>query len=83
MLMSVAKRNDEDNRTLGELFFFMVDEVADISFNRAMSILLDAMIASIQSVFQATEEQICAFTRDFIGKLPKYMRESLSTAASV
>lgn len=83
MLMSVAKRNDEDNRTLGELFFFMVDEVADISFNRSMSILLDAMIASIQSVFQATEEQICAFTRDFIGKLPKYMRESLSTAASV
>ena len=29
MLMSVAKRNDEDERTLGELFYFMVDEVAD------------------------------------------------------
>ena len=36
MLMSVAKRNDEDIRTLGELFYFMLDEVADITFSQSM-----------------------------------------------
>ena len=83
MLMSVAKRNDEDNRTLGELFFFLVDEVADISFSHSLSILMDAMLASIQAVFQASEEQILAFTKDFIGRLPKYMQESLKPAISM
>lgn len=34
MLMSVAKRKDEDERTLGELSYLMVDEAADITFNR-------------------------------------------------
>ena len=36
MLLSVAKRNDEDMRTLGELFYMMVEEVADMTFNKSM-----------------------------------------------
>ena len=80
MLMSVAKRNDEDERTLGELFYFMVDEVADITFNHSMKILMDAMIESLKAIFQATEEQITRFTDDFIGRLPDYMRKPLLAA---
>lgn len=81
MLMSVAKRNDEDERTLGELFYFMVDEVADITFNQSMKILMEAMIASIKAVFQATEEQITRFTNDFISRLPEYMQKPLLATA--
>lgn len=80
MLMSVAKRDDEDERTLGELFYFMVDEAADITFSQSMKILLDAMLASIRSIFQASEEQIMAFTNDFISRLPEYMQKSLLAA---
>ena len=77
MLMSVAKRDDEDGRTLGELFYFMVDEAADITFSQSMKILLDAMLASIRTVFQASEEQINTFMNDFISRLPEYMQKSL------
>ena len=77
MLMSVAKRDDEDERTLGELFFFMVDEVADITFNQSMKILMDAMIESIKAIFQATVEQIEKFTTNFINRLPDYMQKPL------
>ena len=77
MLMSVAKRDDEDERTLGELFYFMVDEAADITFSQSMKILLDAMLASIRTVFQASEEQINTFMNDFISRLPEYMQKSL------
>ena len=80
MLMSVAKRDDEDERTLGELFYFMVDEATDITFSQSMKILLDAMLASIRSIFQASEEQIMAFTNDFISRLPEYMQKSLLAA---
>lgn len=82
MLMSVAKRNDEDERTLGELFFFMVDEVADITFSQSMKILMDAMLESIRTIFQATEEQITSFTNDFISRLPEYMQKPLLAATA-
>lgn len=82
MLMSVAKRNDEDERTLGELFFYMVDEVADITFNQSVRILMEAMIASVKQIFQATEDQIDRFTADFINRLPDYMQKSLIRSAT-
>ena len=80
MLLSVAKRNDEDQRTLGELFYFLVDEMADITFNQSMVILMEAMVESIRSIFHATDEQIEQFTNDFIGRLPEYMQQSLRPA---
>jgi len=77
MMMSAAKRDDEDERTLGELFYFMVDEVADITLNQSMKILVDAMLASIKTVFRASEKQITEFMNDFISRLPEYMQKSL------
>lgn len=82
MLMSVAKRDDEDERTLGELFYFMVDEMADVTFSQSMKILVDAMLASIKTVFQTSEEQLIAFTNDFISRLPEYMQKSLIAATT-
>ena len=75
--MSVAKRNDEDERTLGELFFYFVDEVADITFNQSFSILMAAMLESIRAIFQATDDQILKFMDDFISRLPEYMQKPL------
>lgn len=83
MLMSVAKRNDEDERTLGELFFYFVDEVADITFNQSLSILVTAMLESISAIFQATEYQIAKFMDDFISRLPEYMQKPLLAAKAV
>ena len=39
MLLATEQRQNEDQRTLGELFFFLVDEMADITFNRSINIL--------------------------------------------
>ena len=83
MLMSVAKRNDEDERTLGELFFYFVDEVADITFNQSLSILVTAMLESISAIFQATEDQIAKFMNDFISRLPEYMQKPLLAEKAV
>lgn len=77
MLMSVAKRDDEDERTLGELFYYMVDELADIAFSHSMQLITEAMLASVQKFFHASDEQIAEFTADFISRLPEYMQELL------
>lgn len=75
--MSVAKRDDEDERTLGELFYCMIDELADITFSHSLQLITDAMLASVKQVFHASEAQIAEFTADFINRLPKYMQKLL------
>ncbi|EGD26999.1 hypothetical protein HMPREF5505_1347 [Lactobacillus delbrueckii subsp. lactis DSM 20072] len=79
MFMSVEKRDDEDDRTIiGELFYCMVDELADITFNHSLQILVEAMFESVKEIFQPTEELMGRFTNAFISRLPKYMQEAIS-----
>lgn len=72
---------NEDQRTLGELFFYLVDEMADITFCRSLSILMDALMASLQELLKLTDEQIEAFISDFESRLPEYLRKALHPEA--
>ncbi|CCK83323.1 Transposase [Lactobacillus equicursoris 66c] len=78
MFISVSKRDDEDDRTIGELFYYMINELADITFHHSLQILVEVMFESVKEIFQPTEEQMERFTSAFISRLPKYMQEALS-----
>ena len=71
MLLALEQRKSEDQRTLGELFFFLVDEMADITFTRSLCILMDAL--------KLSEEQLAAFTADFTSRLPQYLQNALDS----
>ena len=77
MLLAMEQRQNEDQRTLGELFFFLVDEMADITFNRSLGILMDALMASLQEILKLSDEQLTAFATDFEARLPEYLRNAL------
>ena len=77
MLLALEQRKSEDPRTLGELFFFLVDEMADITFSKSMYIIMGAMIASLQEIFHLTDGQLAAFTADFESRLPEYIQNAL------
>ena len=77
MLLAVEQRQNEDQRTLGELFFFLVDEMADITFCRSLGILMDALMASLQEILKLSDDQLVAFTADFEARLPEYLRNAL------
>ncbi len=81
MLLATEQRQNEDQRTLGELFFFLVGEMADISFNRSISILWDALLASLQEILKLSDEQLAAFTIDFEFRLPEYLHNALHPQA--
>ena len=81
-MLSVAKQSDEDMRTIGELFYVMVGEVADMTFRQAMMILQEAMLASIKTVFHMTEEQIQAVAQNFVDRLPEHMRGTLQESVA-
>ena len=83
MLIAMEQRQNEDQRTLGELFFFLVDEMADITFSRSLGILMDALMASLQVILKLSDEQLTAFTADFEARLPEYLRNALHPEAVV
>lgn len=76
MLLAMEQRENEDQRTLGELFFFLVDGMADITFSRSLGILMDALMASLQEILKLSDEQLTAFTTDFEARLPEYLRSA-------
>ena len=83
MLLAVEQRQNDDQRTLGELFFFLVDEMADISFYHSLTILMDALMASLQEILKLSDDQLAAFVTDFESRLPEYLRKALHPAVEV
>ena len=70
-------------RTLGELFFFLIDEMADITFRRSLCILMDALMASLQEILKLSDKQLTAFTVDFEARLPEYLRNALHPEVAI
>ena len=81
LMIAMEQRRREDDRSLGEIFFFFIDELADIEFSESFQIIITAMIDSVYAIFQPTEEQLTMFIEMFIGRLPEYLRKYLTKAA--
>jgi len=81
LMIAMEQRRTEDDRTLGEIFFFFTDELTHITFGESFQIIITAMIDSVCAIFQPTEEQLALFIEMFVGKLPDYIRNSLTKAA--
>lgn len=79
-MLTVQKRDNEDERTLEELFYLTIDEMADISFSESMLILTEAMTNSMKEIFNATDEQLIIL-EVFLNKLPDFMKASLHRIA--
>ena len=77
MMLSVAQRENEDDKTICELCFCLLDEMEDITFSRSMRIIIDALMNTVMEYFHITEAQLKEFTVSFIQRLPKYMQEAL------
>ena len=80
MLLSVEKRLNENDRTVGEHFFIMIDELQDITFNQSMAIIVQAFIDTVQEFLHLTDDQINSLFASFVSRLLAYLRDSLHMA---
>lgn len=78
MILAINRRYADDQRSLGEIFFFMVDEIADIAFDDSMQIIFTILFEAISVVFQPTEAKMTEFINVFLGGLPDYIQKALS-----
>ena len=77
MLLAVAKRDNEDERTIGELFYLMVSEVADLTYSESMLMIATAMLDTVQGMFRLTDAQMDELMERFMNNLPEHLRNRL------
>jgi phage-related holin len=77
MLLALEQQKNEDQRTLVELFFYLINEMADITFSCSLGIIMSAMITSLQEILKLSNDQLKAFTADFKARVPAYLRNAL------
>lgn len=78
LMIALEQRRCEDDRTLGEIFFFFTDELADITFGESFQLILSIMIECVCAIFHPTEEQVERLIEMFVGRLPEYLQNSLA-----
>lgn len=81
--MALEQRKNQDERTLGELFFFFCDELSDITFSKSFQIIMTAVFESIYTVFHVTEAQVETFEDEFVNRLPSFLRDALAKQLEV
>ena len=83
MMLSVAQRRNEDDKSICELFFYLADEMEDITFSQSMRIIIDALMDCVMEYFHITEQQLEEFTASFIQRLPKHIQKALEYGSNV
>ena len=77
MILSVCQRASADDRTIGELFWLITAEAAEISFSRSLALLLEALLDTVREFFAVSDVQMEAFTHRFLTRLPQHLRSAL------
>ena len=76
-MLAVENRNAEDNRTLGELFYLYFDELQDIQFNDALTLILELLAVTLQKFFMLDKKQVNEFLDILISKLSQHLQSRL------
>jgi hypothetical protein len=77
MMLAMSSREEQDPKTLGELFYVCCDEIEDIRFAEALLVILETLGSVLAEDFLLTDEQINQFLDHFFNKLPNFLREPL------
>ena len=79
MILSVSQRSNSDDRTIGELFWIITAEVAEITYNHSLCLILQALLETVQEFFHASDEQMDAFRSQLHKETPKSLSAGFMT----
>ncbi len=77
IMLAIEKRNNEDSRTIGDLFYHCCDEVRDIRFIEAWLLLMEILTESLRRFLYLSEKKIQEFMSNFFAVLPLFIKGRL------
>ena len=80
MMLSIENRESRDNRSLGELFLYITDEMSDITWIQAYQMLLQMFRKLLEEHCDLVDEKIDELVEAFISTLPSLLQSQLVAA---
>jgi hypothetical protein len=81
MMLSLKHRQESDDRSIGELFMVICDEIQDLTMEEALFLIINAILASVHDKFSLTEQQLDRLIQEFVTMLPRHIQNRLLQAA--
>jgi len=81
MMLAIDKRMEEDPRSIGELFFNACDEMPDITWGKALMMLLDTLLNTAAEKYFLADDEVERLLEDFMKALPTTLRNHLQRCA--
>ncbi len=81
IMLSLEARNSVDHRTVGGLFYLICDEIEDIRFAEALSILLELLKRALAEFPVISEKMAETFLSSFFNSLPSAWKSKLQLSA--
>ncbi|MCD7818579.1 MAG: hypothetical protein LUH07_05965 [Lachnospiraceae bacterium] len=82
MMLSVEHRESEDPRTLGELFLYFSDELADITWLQALTLIMDMFRKIMSEEFSVSSEKMEELVDTFLSVLTPSIQRQLKASNS-
>ena len=80
MMLSLESRESGDNRSLGELFLYFSDEMADITWIQAFHMLLQMFRSILKDNTELSEEKLNELVDAFMDTLPVLLKTQLQAS---
>jgi len=77
MMLSEQQRTTKDERSLGELFYYIVDELEEISIAKAIVLVIDTLVETVQNTLKFQKEMAIELLQDFFNNLPHELVKNL------
>ena len=80
-MLSAEQRTCTDNRTMGDLFYNVEDELRDITWLEAFRLLTESFLESVTEKLFLTDAQMEVLIEAFISSLPRQLQNKLQKCA--
>ena len=80
MMLSLESRESNDSRSLGEIFLYFTDEMADITWIQAFQMLLLMFQNILVDELELSEEKLDELVDAFMNAIPTVLKSKLKAA---
>lgn len=74
IMLALSSREEEDPKTIGQLFYLCCDEMEDIRFTQALMLIVDLLKSTLSEEPVLSEEKVQSLIDRLFNKLPQYLK---------
>jgi hypothetical protein len=80
-MLAIESRNTQDDRTIGELFYYCIGEMEDIKFSQSLMMLIDTLRHTLNNLPTVSQELANTIMDAFLNAIPQSLKQRLLPAA--